>query len=91
MVALGNTGLALVCVLALSLSHSGRHERTAVCGLLLCVGPIAGCSAVLAVRTSRYCGHRSLLCAFVVCARITNIVRPYEGNLTRKHRLFDLG
>ena len=66
MVALGNTGLALVCVLALSLSHSGRHERTAVCGLLLCVGPIAGCSAVLAVR--RYCGYRSLVCAFVVCA-----------------------
>ena len=35
----------------LALSHSGQHERTIVCTLLLCVGPIEGCSAVLAVRT----------------------------------------
>ena len=35
----------------LALSHSGRHERTAVFTLLLCAGPIEGCSAVLAVRT----------------------------------------
>ena len=33
------------------MSHSGRHERTTVCTLLLCAGPIEGCSAVLAVRT----------------------------------------
>ena len=64
MVALGNTWLALVCLLALL--HSGRHELTAVCAFLLCAGLIAGCSAVLAVR--RYCGYRSLVCAFVVCA-----------------------
>ena len=55
---------ALVCLLALS--HSGRHQRTAVCTLLLCAGPIAGCSVVLAVR--RYWCYRSLICAFVVCA-----------------------
>ena len=41
---------------------SGRHERTAVCTMLLCGGPIAGCSAVLPVR--RYCIYRSLVCAF---------------------------
>ena len=35
----------------LALSHSGRHERTTACTLLLCAGPIGGCSAVLAVRT----------------------------------------
>ena len=32
-----------------ALSHSGRHERTTVCILLLCAGPIEGSSA--AVRT----------------------------------------
>ena len=53
----------LACLLALS--HSGRHERTALCSLLLCAGPIAGRSAVLEVR--RYCGYRSLVYAFVVC------------------------
>ena len=37
------------CLLALS--YSGRHERTTVCTMLLCAGPIEGCSAVLAVRT----------------------------------------
>ena len=36
------------CLLALS--HSGRHESTTVCTLLLCAGPIEGCSAVRAVR-----------------------------------------
>ena len=35
----------------LALSRSGRHEYTTVCTLLLCAGPIEGCSAVLAVRT----------------------------------------
>ena len=40
---------------------------TAVCTLLLCAGPIEGCAAVLAVR--RYCGFRSLVCAFVVFRR----------------------
>ena len=50
------------CLLALS--HSGRHESTTdstVCALLLCAGPIEGCSAVRAVR--RYYGFRSLVCA----------------------------
>ena len=47
------------CLLALS--HSGRHERITACTLLLCAGPIEGCSAVLAVR--RYYGFRSLVCA----------------------------
>ena len=42
----------------LVLSHSGRHESTTVCTLLLCAGPIEGSSAVLAVR--RYYGFRSL-------------------------------
>ena len=32
------------------MSHSGRHERTTVCTLLLYAGSIEGCSAVLAVR-----------------------------------------
>ena len=32
-----------------------------VCTLLLCAGPIEGCSAVLAVR--KYYGFRSLVCA----------------------------
>ena len=61
MARLSNTRLALLaCVLALSLS--GRHESTtAVCTLLLCAGPIEGCSAVLAVL--RYHGFRSLVCA----------------------------
>ena len=36
------------CLLALS--HSGRHENTIICTLLLCAGPIEGCSSVLAVR-----------------------------------------
>ena len=48
-----------VCLLALS--QSDRHESTTVCTLLLCAGPIEGCSAVLAVR--RYYGFRSLVCA----------------------------
>ena len=49
---------ALVCFLALS--QSGRHERTAtVLCTLLCAGPIAGCSAMLAVR--RYGCYRSLV------------------------------
>ena len=39
------------CLLALS--RSGRHERTTVFTLLLCAGPIEGCSDALAVR--RYC------------------------------------
>ena len=43
------------CLLALS--YSGRYELTTVCTLLLCAGPIEGCSAVLAVR--KYCGFRS--------------------------------
>ena len=47
------------CLLALS--HSGRHESTTVCTLLLCAGPVESCSAVLAVR--RYYGFRSLVCA----------------------------
>ena len=65
MVTIGNTWLALVCLLALS--NSGRHERTAERSLLLCAGPIAGCFAVLAVR--RYCcGFRWLVCASMVCA-----------------------
>ena len=50
----------------LALSHPGRHQRDAVCTLLLCAGPIEGCSAVLGV--CRYCGFRSLVCVFVVCA-----------------------
>ena len=41
----------LFFVYLLALSHSGRHERTTACTLLLCAGPIGGCSAVLAVRT----------------------------------------
>ena len=50
----------LFFVYLLALSHSGRHERTAVWTLLLCGGPNAGCSAVLAV--GRYCcGYRSEL------------------------------
>ena len=36
--------LFIVCLFALSLS--GQHERTAVCTLLLCAGPMEGCSAV---------------------------------------------
>ena len=63
--ALGNTTVDLffhACLVALP--RSGLHERTTVCILLLCAGPIEGCSAVLAVR--RYCGFRSLVCAFVV-------------------------
>ena len=54
------------CLLALS--HSGRHASTTVCTLLLCAWPIEGCSAVFAVRVRRYCGFRSLVRAFVVCA-----------------------
>ena len=46
---------------------SGRHERAALCTLLLCAGPIAGCSAVLAV--GRCCGYRSLVCALAVCTK----------------------
>ena len=50
----------------LALLHFGRHERTIVWTLLLCGGPIEGCSLVLAVR--RHFGFRSLVCACVVCA-----------------------
>ena len=57
MVALGDTFVALVCVLALS--HSGRYERAAACTLLLCAGSIAGCSAVLAMRRY-YCYESGL-------------------------------
>ena len=59
MVALGNTWLyscLLGCVVAL----------WSICTLLICAGPVAGYSAVLAVR--RYCGYRSLICAFVLWA-----------------------
>ena len=59
------------CLLALS--HSGRHESATVCTLLLCSGPIEGCSLVLAVR--RYCAFRSLVCAYVVCAEEEKQVR----------------
>ena len=47
------------CLLALS--HSGRHESTTVCTLLLFAGQTEGYSAVLAVR--RNYGFRSLVCA----------------------------
>ena len=57
----------LINAFLLALSHSGRHERTTVCTLLLCAGPIEGCFAVLAARRY-YSGFRILVCAFVVCA-----------------------
>ena len=58
----------LTCSCLPALSHSGRHEHTTLFALLLCAGPIEGCSAVLAVR--RYCsGLRSLVCTFVWCAQ----------------------
>ena len=47
----------------LALLHSGRHESTTVCFLLLCAGPIEGCSAVHVLAVRRYYGFRSLVCA----------------------------
>ena len=57
--------LRLVCLLALS--PPGQHERTIMYFFMLCAGPIAGRSAVLAVR--KCCGYRVLVCALVRCAK----------------------
>ena len=66
--ALGNTWLALPCLLACVVAlWTTRTYYCKICTLILCAGPIEGCSAVLAVRT--YCGFQSLVCAFVVCAK----------------------
>ena len=61
MVTLDNTGSCLrSCVVALSRLVDMNILLYQVCTLLLCEGPIAGCSAVLAVR--RYCcSYRSLV------------------------------
>ena len=58
----------LVCwLLRCRILLSGRHELAAVCTLLLCARPVAGC-AVLVVR--RYRGYGSLVCAFTLrCAQ----------------------
>ena len=61
MARLSNTWLALSCLLACVVAHSSRHESATVCTLLLCAGPIEGCSAVLAAR--RYYGFWGLVCA----------------------------
>ena len=75
------------CLLALS--HSGRHKRTALCTLLLCPGPIEGCSAVLTVR--RYCcGFRWLVCAFVVCAEKAGSKTKLRGCVARRPWLAEL-
>ena len=65
----------------LALSHSGRHDRTAVRTLLLCAGPIARWSAVHAVR--RHCDHRSLVWAAFdaryACSGRENISNMWSG------------
>ena len=63
MARLSNTWLALACLLAcvVAIWSTRKNYCTLVCTLLLCAGPIEGCSAVFAVR--RYYGFRSLVCA----------------------------
>ena len=61
MARLSNNWLALSCLLACVAALWSTRKYYAVCTLLLCAGPIEGCSAVLAVR--RYYGFRSLVCA----------------------------
>ena len=68
-----SAALGLLFHACMLLSNSGRHKRTTVWTLLLCSGPIEGCSLVLAVR--RYCAFRSLVCAYVVCAEEEKQVR----------------
>ena len=80
--ALGITGLALICLLALPLP--GQHERTAVRSLLVCAGPIAGCPAVLVVRS--YCGYGSLVFAFVVCTEASEKVKKTKTKRRKRKK-----
>ena len=57
-----------------------------VCTLLLCAGPIEGCSAVLAVRV----GCRSLICAVVVCAEEKKQVKKL-GPFTKGKKTWKIG
>ena len=61
MARLSNNWLALSCLLACVAALWSTRKYYAVCTLLLCAGPIEGCSAVPAVLT--YYGFRSLVCA----------------------------
>ena len=61
MARLRNSWLALSCLLACVVALWSARKYYYVCTLLLCAGPIEGCSAVPAVLT--YYGFRSLVCA----------------------------
>ena len=84
MVALGGT-FGLVCFLRcrglvdtnVLLLHQG-------CTVLFCVGPIAGCSAVLAV--GRYCVFGSLVCDSVLCAKEAQVQEQKKGKKEGKER-----
>ena len=64
MLALGNTSLALSSLLDCVVNLGSSRTYCCMC-FAARAGPIAGCSAVLAVR--RHCGYRSLVCIFAVC------------------------
>ena len=82
-----NCSCLLACIVALwpTRTYCCTRNHIPVCALLLCAGPIAGCSAVLAVRIY-CCGYRSLVCGFVVWAEASSKPKPKKGKKKQKKR-----